>query len=48
VASIPLAGPRTGHFAFRLPTGVVGLAGGVDGQGQALTSIEMYTPGLVD
>jgi hypothetical protein len=42
--SFPLAGPRKGHSAVVLDNGLVILAGGIDGDGNPLQSIEIYTP----
>lgn len=48
VASTDLVVPRTGHQAFPMSTGTMGLMGGVDATGQPTRVIEIYTPGLVD
>lgn len=48
VATADLVVPRTGHQAFPMSTGTMGLIGGVDALGQPTRVIEIYTPGLVD
>lgn len=48
VASVELVIPRTGHTAFPMSTGTMGLLGGVDAAGLPTPVIEIYTPGLVD
>jgi hypothetical protein len=48
VASVDLVVARTGHQAFPMSTGTLGLIGGVDATGQPTRVIEIYTPGLVD
>ncbi|MFH2010558.1 MAG: kelch repeat-containing protein [bacterium] len=46
-AAVDLVVPRTGHHVFLMPTGTMGLLGGVDSSGAPTTVIELYTPGLV-
>lgn len=48
VASTDLMVPRTAHQAFPMPTGTMGLMGGVDATGLPTRVIEIYTPGLVN
>ncbi len=48
VASPELVVPRTGHMAFPMPTGTMGIMGGTDAAGEPVRTIEIYTPGLVD
>lgn len=48
VASADLVVPRTGHQAFPMSTGTMGLLGGVDAAGHPTRVIEIYTPGLVN
>ncbi len=48
VAAADLVVPRTGHHAFPMSTGTMGILGGVDAAGASCPVIEIYTPGLVD
>jgi len=48
VASTNLVVPRSGHQAFPMSTGTLGLMGGVDAAGEPTAVIEIYTPGLVE
>jgi hypothetical protein len=48
VAAADLVVPRTGHQAFPMPSGTMGIIGGVDATGQPTRVIEIYTPGLVN
>jgi hypothetical protein len=48
VAVTDLVVPRTGHQAFPMSSGTLGLLGGVDAAGEPTRVIEIYTPGLVD
>jgi len=39
-----MTSPRSGHVVFALPNGQVAIAGGTDGLGNTLASVEIFNP----